>query len=91
MPGAHREDDNRYCGATNKPEQQHVRANGQPWTVHGQENTHGHGELISVVGSTVRIGGIRVIVFGDTAARDDADHPGPPTDPEGHSDNVNAY
>ena len=91
MPGAHREDDNRYCGATNQPAQQTVRVNGQPWTVEGQEDTHGDGQLISVVGSTVRIGGIKVIVFGDRAEDDDFGHPAPPTDPEGHSDNVTAY
>lgn len=91
MPGAHRQSDNRYCGATNKPGQQTVTVNGIPWTVEGQENTHNNGQLISVVGSTVRIGGIKVIVFGDAASGDDLDHPLPPTDPEGHSGNVNAY
>jgi hypothetical protein len=91
MPGAHRESDNRYCSATNVPGQQTVRVNSIPWTVDGQNNTHGQGALISIVGSTVRIGGIRVIVFGDIAAPDNLFHPAPPTDPEGHSDNVNAY
>jgi uncharacterized Zn-binding protein involved in type VI secretion len=91
MPGAHRESDKRYCGATNKPGQQTVRVNGIPWTVEGQQNTHDNGALISRVGSTVRIGGIKVIVQGDTASSDDADHQPPKTDPKGHSGDVNAY
>jgi uncharacterized Zn-binding protein involved in type VI secretion len=91
MPGAHRQSDRRYCTATNKTLYEDVRVNGSPWTVDGQENTHDDGRLISVVGSTVRIHGQKVIVFGDTANSDDAGHPLPPTDPEQKSDNVRAY
>lgn len=91
MPGSHRESDSRYCGATNQPQQQTVRVNGKPWTVEGQENVHGAGQLVSIVGSTVRIGGIKVIVFGDTAVVDNLGHPPSLTKPLGHSNDVSAY
>ena len=91
MPGAHRQSDTRYCGATNETMFEDVRVNGSPWTVEGQGNTHGGGALNAVVGTSVRIHGIPVIVFGDTAGADNAAHPLPPTDPEGHSDDVRAY
>jgi uncharacterized Zn-binding protein involved in type VI secretion len=92
MPGAHREDDSRYCGAsTIVSGQGTVYVNGKLWAVEGDEETHGNGDLISTVGSTVLINGKRVIVFGDTASGDDQDHPLPPTDPQDKSSNVFAY
>lgn len=93
MPGAHRNDDLRYCMAkTIVVGQSTVRVNGKLWAVQDDPNTHGEGNLKSVVGSTVHIEGKRVIVaVGDIALPDLALHPVPPTDPATASANVKAY
>lgn len=92
MPGAHREDDTRYCSALTIAEgQSTVFVNGKLWAVENDPESHGEGRLISVVGSTVFIEGKKVIVFGDTATGDNAGHPSGPTDPQGKSDTVFAY
>ena len=91
MPGAHRHNDSRFCGATTISSGT-VRVNGRAWAVEGDPNTHGGGELISVYGSTVRIGGKKVIcAVGDKAGGDNALHPIPPTDPSSSSGNVFVY
>jgi uncharacterized Zn-binding protein involved in type VI secretion len=91
MPGAHRHNDSRFCGATTISSGT-VRVNGRAWAVEGDPNTHGGGELISVYGSTVRIGGKKVIcAVGDKAGGDNALHPIPPTDPSTSSKNVWVY
>lgn len=69
-----------------------VFVNGRLWAVEGDPNTHIDGDLISVVGSTVFIGGKKVIVaIGDTAQTDGAGHSPQPVDPEESSGNVFAY
>lgn len=92
MPGAHRHNDKRFCGATTVAVDRKVYVNGRVWAVEDDENSHGGGGLISVYGSTVRIGGKRVIcAVGDKARGDDALHPIPPTDPSTSSKNVYVY
>ena len=93
MPGAHRKDDSRFCGAkTIVQGQSTVYVNGNLWAVEDDPNDHGRGNLISVVGSTVKINGKKVIVaLGDKATSDNKDHNPNETKPKGHSDNVNCY
>jgi uncharacterized Zn-binding protein involved in type VI secretion len=93
MATAHRNSDSRFCGATTVVSgQSSVFVNGLLWAVEGDENTHGNGDLIAVVGSTVKINGKKVIVaVGDTASPDNATHTPSQVDPQGHSDNVSAY
>lgn len=93
MPGAHRQGDSRFCGATTIVEgQSTVRVNGRLWAVSNDPNTHGEGRLQSVYGSTVRINGKRVIcAVGDKAGGDLANHPIPPTDPSKSSKDVWVY
>lgn len=92
MPGAHRNSDTRYCGAaTIVTGQGNVYVNGLLWAVEEDENSHGGGGLVSVVGSTVNINGKKVIVFGDAAVADNEDHFPPDTWPEQKSSDVFAY
>ena len=92
MPGAHRHGDSRFCGATTIASDGGVYVNGKLWAVNDDPNTHGAGNLQSVVGSTVTVGGKRVIVaVGDKAGPDNALHPVPPTDPSTASSDVFAY
>jgi hypothetical protein len=93
MPGAHRDGDSRFCGATTIASQSKVRVNGKPWAVDGDPSTHGAGNLIQTYGAgNVRIGGVKVIcAVGDKASGDLAFHPVPPTDPLGHSNDVSVY
>lgn len=94
IPGAHRQDDLRFCGATtivvNQP---NVYVNSKLWAVEGDPETHGNGDLIAVYGQkNVYIKGKHVIcAIGDQADPDAANHPPPPTDPEGHSADVFVY
>jgi uncharacterized Zn-binding protein involved in type VI secretion len=94
MPGAHRHGDSRFCGASTIVEgQSTVYVNGKLWAVEGDPETHIDGNLIAVYGAkNVHAEGKLVIVaVGDKATPDDAGHPGPPTDPKGHSSDVSAY
>ncbi len=94
MPGAHRNSDSRFCGAsTTVTNQSTVFVNGRLWAVEGDKNTHGNGDLISVYGArNVYIEGKRVIVsVGDEADPDLAEHPTGPTNPSSSSGNVFAY
>lgn len=92
MPEAHRDSDTRNCGATTiVGGQSTVFVNGLLWAVEGDPESHGNGNLISVVGSSVFIGGIKVIVLGDTATSDNALHNPPSTDPNQGSSDVFAY
>jgi len=89
MGGAHRQDDKRTCGATTIVSgQSTVFVNGKLWAVEGDLDSHGHGDLVSVIGSTVKINGKKVIVYGDHANSDDAGHTMPY--PQDKSSNVNA-
>ena len=94
MPGAHRVGDSRFCGAvTSQSQQSTVNVNGKLWAVNGDPNSHGGGVLHAVYGAlNVKIEGKLVIVaVGDVAGGDMAGHPLPPTDPSGHSSDVNCY
>lgn len=77
MPGCHRNDDSRYCGAaTIVTHQTKVRVNNQLWAVNGDLDTHKTGPLIAVYPTlTVRIENILIICApGDHAG----DEPYPP-------------
>lgn len=92
MPKVHRHGDSRFCGATTIVQgQSNVYVNGKLWAVEGDPNTHVLGNLISVVGSTVKINGKKVIVLGDAATADLFPHSPPLTHPSGTSPNVSAY
>jgi hypothetical protein len=98
MPGAHRDDDDRFCGAiTIVTGQSTVFVNNKLWAVEGDLDTHcNEGALIASYGpKNVFIGGKNVIcAVGDTAAPDNScaiPHPGPPTNPRGHSMDVVVY
>lgn len=74
MPyGAHRNGDERTCGAsTVVVNQTTVFVNNRLWAVEGDPNSHGDGALVPVTGDTVYIEGILVIVHGpDNAFPDD--------------------
>jgi len=92
MPKAHRNDDLRNCTSkTIVSNQSSVTIEGELWAVEGDENDHGGGELISIVGSDVTIEGKLVIVVGDTASPDDLLHEPPLVDPSTGSDSVSCY
>ena len=94
MPGAHRNGDSRFCGAsTIVSGQGTVRVNGKLWAVNGDPESHGGGNLIAVYGAkNVRINGKLVIcAVGDNASGDNALHPAPSTRPRGKSTNVFVY
>lgn len=99
MPGAHRHNDIRFCGATTiVTGQSTVSVNGRLWAVEGDRDTHcNQGDLFAVYGGgTVRINGKKVIcAVGDAAASDKAGceikHPAGSTNPLGHSNDVVVY
>lgn len=94
MPGAHREGDKRFCGAsTIVTHQNSVYVNDRLWAVHGDPESHGAGNLKAIYGpKNVYINGIRVIcAVGDAAERDNFGHPAPPTAPLEHSTDVIVY
>lgn len=92
MPGAHRDGDARYCDAKTIASDAGVYVNGKLWSVDGDPEDHGNGQLYPVVGFTVFVGGKNVIVaVGDKAKPDDFGHPDPPTDPKESSGDVFAY
>lgn len=99
MPGAHRNDDVRFCGArTIVTGQGTVKVEGRLWAVEGDKDTHcNQGSLNAVYGAgNIRINGKRVIcAVGDTAASDKLGcfikHPTGATNPLGHSTTVVVY
>jgi hypothetical protein len=93
MPGAHRNGDSRFCGATTVVTgQSTVRVNGKLWAVKDDQNTHIGGQLIPTYGAkNVKINGKQVICAVGDLASPDLFHPIPPTDPLGHSTNVRVY
>lgn len=94
MPGAHRDGDTRFCGATTKVQGQgSVKVNDKLWAVEGDPESHVHGNLKAVYGTLdVKIEDKLVIVaVGDVAGSDEEGHPGPPTDPKGKSGDVKVY
>ena len=69
--GAHRNTDSRACGATTVTAQaKNVYVNGLLWSINGDPNSHGDGNLIAAT-KNVFIGGIAVVNIGDSAAADD--------------------
>lgn len=71
MPASHRNGDSRACGAaTIVSGQSTVFVNSQLWSVAGDPNSHGGGPLSNGLAPTVFIGGIGVIVVGDSAGPD---------------------
>lgn len=82
------------CGASTIVQgQSNVFVNKKLWAVDGDPETHGGGNLIPVYGTkNVYINKKLVIcAIGDKAEPDAADHPPPPTDPDGHSSDVFVY
>ncbi len=70
MAYSHRHGDSRACGATTiVVGQDFVTIEGQLWSVNGDPNTDGGGAL-SASKTYVTIGGIAIIVQGDSAAPD---------------------
>jgi uncharacterized Zn-binding protein involved in type VI secretion len=70
MPGIHRHDDSRACGATTiVTGQSTVFAENRLISVEGDGNSDGGGAL-SASGNTVFINGMPVIVLGDSASPD---------------------
>ena len=72
MPGIHRNNDARVCGArTIAQGQSTVYINGELAAVEGDPNTHGGGELIASVNpGTVFIGGKQLVAEGSNANPD---------------------
>lgn len=94
MPGIHRNQDNRFCGAlTTVVGQSNVYVNGKLWAVENDPETHGNGQLVATYGQkNVYINGKHVIcAVGDSAVADNALHVPPDTYPKGHSSNSNVY
>ena len=94
MPGAHRDQDGRKCGAkTIVTVNTSVKVNGKLWAIEDNECDHTGGPLKPVVGDSVKVHGVKVIVFGDEAkSPDNSGHnPTSETIPEEKSDNVFAY
>lgn len=70
MPAAHRDTDARDCGATTVSAQaKNVFVNGLLWSVDGDPNSEGGGNLIAAT-KNVYIGGKKVVNVGDNAAPD---------------------
>lgn len=94
MPPAHRHADTRQCGAvTLVSGQSTVFVNDRLWSVVGDPNSHGSGNLIGLAaGDTVFIEDINIIVHApDPAYPDNLEHPLPPTDTNEGSGDVNSY
>lgn len=77
MPGTHRNTDSRSCGArTIVVGQSSVFVNGLLWSVNGDPNNHGNGNLIASI-NNVLIEGKAPIIRGDSARPDNLDHINP--------------
>lgn len=69
--GAHRDGDGRACGAiTISAQSRNVYVNSRLWSIDGDPNSHGGGNLIAAT-KNVFIGGIAVVNIGDSALPDD--------------------
>jgi hypothetical protein len=70
MVQAHRQDDQRSCGATTVViGQNFVTIDNKLWAVENDQNTHGAGGLIASK-SYITIGGKKIIVVNDSANQD---------------------
>lgn len=79
MPPIHRENDQRYCGASTISEgQSKVFVAGQKVAVVGDPETHGEGRFIDNAHKML-IAGKRIITIDDLAEADLASHPTGPT------------
>ena len=68
--GAHRNGDSRACGAvTVTAQSKNVYVNGKLWSINGDPNDHGDGNLIAAT-KNVFIGSIAVVNIGDSASAD---------------------
>ncbi len=92
MPAVHRSDDLRSCGASTITSlQSTVRINGKIASVEGDSETHGSGQLISASAGTVKFGGYKAIVVGDSSTADNVPHLPAITKPSTGSPDVNLY
>lgn len=67
---AHRNTDSRSCGAsTVSAQSKNVYVNNLLWSINGDPNSHGGGNLIAAT-NQVFIGGIMVVNIGDSASPD---------------------
>lgn len=99
MPLAHRNNDDRFCGAkTIVMNQSTVFVNGILWAVEGDKDTHCVMGTLSAVTGTKNIyveGKLAICAVGDIASDDLAGcfvlHPAGSTNPSGHSPDVYMY
>jgi hypothetical protein len=94
MPGAHRENDSRFCGAkTQVVGQSTVFVNNELWAVENDVCTHGNGQLIAAYGAKNIFVENKLVIcaVGDKAAPDNQEHPAPPTDPQTASTDTILY
>ena len=95
MPGVHRDEDARYCGASTEVEgQSTIFANGKLISVDGDPNSHEEGRNKPVYGArNVYLEGKLIIcAVGDSVYGIDLRlHPEGPANPSGHSYNVIVY
>ena len=69
MPGVHRNNDSRACGAKTQSSSTKVRVNGRDIVLQGDNNSHGGGPLRASV-TNVRANGKPIIILNDSAAPD---------------------
>lgn len=70
MSGVHRNTDSRACGASTVSAQgRNVYVNNLLWSINGDPNSHGAGNIIAAV-NNVFIGGIMAVNIGDSAVPD---------------------
>ena len=69
MPGVHRNNDSRACGAKTQSSSPNVRVNGEFISTQGDNNSHGGGPLRASV-TNVRANGKPIIILNDSAASD---------------------
>ena len=94
MPGAHRNNDLRYCGAKTIVETQTtVFVNNELWAVEGDPNTHGEGRLYAFYGAKNVYVENKLIICapGDKAHEDEEGHISPQVDPSTASSDTIVY
>lgn len=94
MPGAHRNNDSRYCGAKTIVETQTtVFVNNQLWAVEGDPNTHGEGRLYAFYGAKNIYVENKLIICapGDKASEDEEGHMPSSVDPSTASSDTIVY
>ena len=94
MPGAHRNNDLRYCGAiTEVIQQSTVFVNDELWAVQGDTCDHADGLLYAVYGAKNIYVENKLIICapGDKATPDDFGHTSPQVDPSTASSDTIVY